>query len=115
MILKHIKGKFFSLKKEESILQNERVLMDIKNDDLMIGIVQIASRLVRRIISYLREGESVEMGQRVGMIKFGSQVDVVLPNLDGLEVQVTVGQELKAGVSIIANYKNPTEDIKKVK
>ncbi|MGA1869149.1 MAG: phosphatidylserine decarboxylase [bacterium] len=103
-ILKHIKGNFFSLKKEESLLQNERVLMVIKNDEFAVGIVQIASRLVRRITSYLREGESVKIGQRVGMIKFGSQVDVVLPNMEGLEISVNVGEELKAGVSIIAKY-----------
>lgn len=105
MLLKHIKGKFLSLKKEEALLENERVLIVIKNDELSVGIVQIASRLVRRIVTYLKDGDNVEIGQRIGMIKFGSQVDVLLPNLDDLEIKVKTGDELKAGVSILAKYK----------
>lgn len=109
-IIKHIKGRFFSLKKEDSLLQNERVLMVITNDKFSVGIVQIASRLVRRIVSYLKEGEFVEIGQKVGMIKFGSQVDIVLPNLDGLEIQVKDGDEIKAGSSVLAKYKYNLKD-----
>lgn len=103
-LLKHIKGLFISLKKKEAIIQNERVLTVIENGNFKVGIVQIASRLVRKIIPYLTEGNEVKSGQRIGAIRFGSQVDVILPDLPSLTIEVTPGEKVKAGISIVAVF-----------
>lgn len=100
-MLQPIPGKFLSLKHIHALLENERTLMVFENDDLKVGIVQIASRLVRRIVPYVKEGQSVEQGQRVGMIKFGSQVDLLIAYRPELTIHVKVGDELIAGESVL--------------
>jgi phosphatidylserine decarboxylase len=99
-----IPGKFLSLRKLSSLLENERVLTIINGKEIRLGVVQIASRLVRRIVSYVNEGEDIEIGQRMGVIKFGSQVDVLMPEIDNLKICVELNQEIKAGMTVIAQY-----------
>lgn len=111
---KKINGLFLSLKKKEAILQNERALIVIENGEYRIGIVQIASRLVRNIVNYIDHGQVVKMGQRIGMIRFGSQVDVILPDHPSLEVNVSPGQKVKAGLSILADMQGRSGAISKV-
>ncbi len=65
-------------------------------------MVQIASRLVRKIVPYVQEGTQLQRGERLGMIRFGSQVDVVLPHLPDLQIAVAPGMKLQAGTSILA-------------
>ena len=101
---KHTKGKFLSLRRQESDILNERVTMIIDNGVFRIGVVQIASRLVRRIVSYLKEDSSVMIGQRIGAIIFGSQVDVAIPQIENLKISVKPGDEVIAGISVIARY-----------
>jgi len=100
-MLQPIPGKFLSLKYIHALLENERTLMVFENDNMKVGIVQIASRLVRRIVPFVTEGQNVAQGQRVGMIKFGSQVDLLVPFRPDLEVRVKVGDELVAGESVV--------------
>ena len=66
-------------------------------------MVLIASRLVRRITSFVEEGQEVACGERIGAIRFGSQVDVVLPLRDGLAVLVKPGDRVVAGETAIAS------------
>ena len=99
-----IPGKFLSLRKLSSLLENERMLTIINGKEIRLGVVQIASRLVRRIVSYVQEGEDVEIGQRMGVIRFGSQVDVLIPEIDNLKICVKINQEIKAGLTVIAQY-----------
>lgn len=101
---KHTKGKFISLRRQESDTVNERLTTIIGNDMFRIGVVQIASRMVRRIVSYIKEGDDLESGQRIGVILFGSQVDVAIPELKNLRVQVKPGDQVTAGISVIARY-----------
>ena len=96
-----VPGKFASLKHIASLLENERALMVFEGNGLKVGIVQIASRLVRRIVPYVEAGQSVDQGQRVGMIKFGSQVDLLVPDT-GLSILVKEGDEVTAGESVLA-------------
>jgi len=98
------KGRFLSLRDIQSVFQNERMTTVIDQGMFQIGVVQIASRLVRRIVSYHQEGDWVQKGQRIGMIKFGSQVDVVIPKLEGLKIHVQKGETVKAGETILAIY-----------
>ena len=103
-LLKRIPGAFNSLKKINSLLENERVAIIIEGRGIKIGIVLIASRLVRRICMYLIEGTEVAIGQRIGMIRFGSQVDVIIPTSRTLKINVKPGEKVKAGASILATF-----------
>jgi len=102
--LEHIPGSFYSLKREDAPYRNERLIEIIENDTFRIGLIQIASRLVRRIVAYVRQGDRLDLAQRIGMIKFGSQVDIVLPMLEDLKVKVAVTDRVYAGISVIAEY-----------
>ena len=104
VLQKRTKGRFISLRKQESEIVNERVTTVIGNGTFKVGVIQISSRLVRKIISYLKEGENLSIGQRIGAIVFGSQVDVAIPDLKNLKIMVKPGDEVKAGFSIIARY-----------
>ncbi len=95
-------GGFGSLRRPETVFDNERATIVIEREGLQLAVVLIASRLVRRIVCYVREGDRLGLGQRLGMIRFGSQVDVVLPARPGLEVAVAPGERLTAGESIVA-------------
>ncbi len=101
-LVKHIKGSFLSLKKKEAVVRNERNLIIIDNEHFKLGIVQIASRLVRKIIPYIREGQQIQKGTRIGIICFGSQVDLILSDLPSIHIKVDPGEKVKAGLSIIA-------------
>lgn len=96
----HFDGKFLSLKLGEALKENERNTMVFDNNGLKVGIVQIASKLVRRIDTYVKEGDLLQRGQWVGMIRFGSQVDVIIPQK--YQVQVHVKDQIYAGETVIA-------------
>ena len=97
----HVPGGFGSLKQSEMIFENERATTLIQQTGLEVAVVQIASRLVRQIALYVKEGDSIERGQRMGVIRFGSQVDLVLPRR-AVTVTVSAGQRVRAGESIVA-------------
>jgi phosphatidylserine decarboxylase len=101
-------GGFASLRLPEAVFTNERMTTLIERGDLQVAIIQIASRLVRRITSYVRENQGIAAGQRIGMIRFGSQVDLVLPARKDLEVVVRCGDRVTAGESIVAVLRPPT-------
>lgn len=98
---KHFPGKFGSLRVPERVFDNERATIVIENQDLSVAVVQIASRLVRQIASYVKLGDQVLLGQRIGVIRLGSQVDLVVPIRDDLHLLVENGQVLVAGQSVI--------------
>ena len=100
-LLRRFPGLFGSLRRPEMVFENERTTLLIERDSLQVGVVLIASRLVRRIVSFVSEGQDVVRGERIGMIRFGSQVDVVLPLRDDLRVTVEAGQRVKAAETVI--------------
>jgi len=104
--IKKIPGAFRSLKHMDSLLENERVLTVISGSEGRIGVVQIASRIVRRIVPFINKGDSIRQGDRIGMIRFGSQVDVLIPDGTDLIIVVKVGDYIKAGMSILARYQD---------
>jgi phosphatidylserine decarboxylase len=99
---RHLAGGFGSLKKPETVFQNERTTTVLERGDLQIAVVQIASRLVRQIVSFIDEGQQVALGQRIGVIRFGSQVDLVLPARHDLQITVRPGTRVRAGTSTVA-------------
>jgi len=106
---KRIKGKFISLRKDEAPFVNERLTTIVENTSLTVAVVQVASRLVRCVESYLSVGETVRTGQRLGMIRFGSLVALVLPKRGDLRVEVQPGDRVMAGVSVLARYEVSTK------
>jgi phosphatidylserine decarboxylase len=99
----HFPGRFGSLGRPEMVYENERATTVIERGDVEIAMVQIASRLVRQIASYVKVGENVELGQRVGVIRLGSQVDVVLPARAEVTIAVREGQRVRAGETVLAH------------
>ena len=95
------KGKFISANMEKASLENEQnaVVLEMPSGGKIL-FVQIAGLIARRIVCWIKKGESVEIGQRFGLIRFGSRVDVYLPG--DAEVKVTMGQKVKGGESILA-------------
>lgn len=101
-LLRHFPGRFGSLRQPEMVFENERATTVLERGDLQVAVVQIASRLVRGIVSFVEEGQAVTAGQRIGVIRFGSQVDLVLPDIEDLEVTVKPGDHVLAGSSVVA-------------
>jgi phosphatidylserine decarboxylase len=110
-LLKHIEGKFVSLRKDEAPFVNARLTTIIENASLTLAVVQVASRLVRRIESYLSAGETVSAGQRLGVIRLGSLVAVVLPEREDVRIEVKPGDRVTAGISVLAHYELKDERV----
>jgi len=99
--LVYIPGKFVNADLDKASEENERQLILIeRNDGLMIGFTQIAGLVARRIVPFVKPGDTVAKGQRVGLIRFGSRVDVYLPA--GTQPKVLMGQRIVAGETILA-------------
>ncbi|MBD3931289.1 phosphatidylserine decarboxylase [Streptomyces chumphonensis] len=94
--VEHVPGGFVPAFNKESE-HNERVVWHFDTELGDIEMVQIAGTVARRIVPYLPEGTKVEQGERIGLIRFGSRVDVYLP--EGVEAGVEVGQKTTAGVT----------------
>jgi D-aspartate ligase len=106
--LRHrVPGRFGSLRKPEMVFENERATTVIERDDVQVAVVQIASRLVRRIVSFVTVDDRVALGQRLGAIRLGSQVDLVLPARSDLRITTAVGERVRAGESILCVFDRP--------
>ncbi len=95
-------GKFISADLDKASEDNERNGLIIDAGWGRIGVVQIAGLVARRIVCWSREGDALAAGERFGMIRFGSRLDVYLP--DGAEVLVAEGQTAIAGETVIARF-----------
>ena len=93
-------GKFLNAMNQECAERNEQNIVTVRGEGMEIVFKQIAGLIARRIVFNHREGDRVERGQRVGLIKFGSRTDVILPG--EAEIRVKTGQRVKGGSSIIA-------------
>jgi phosphatidylserine decarboxylase len=93
-------GKFLNAAVEKSSLENEQRSVGIEAGPYRILVRQIAGLIARRIVTYSREGERVEQGERMGLIRFGSRVDVFLPT--DATVRVKIGELTTAGTTVVA-------------
>lgn len=107
VLVKHIPGKFLSLKKEEAFFENKRTIIVIDSGRFKVGLLLIASRIVRKILVWIKEGAEVKAGERIGKIVFGSQTDILIPLLPDLQINVKEGEQVYAGLTIVAHYKEP--------
>ncbi|MCS7028977.1 MAG: phosphatidylserine decarboxylase family protein [Bacteroidia bacterium] len=83
-------------------LQNERTYIEIQNEHILIAMRQIAGAMARRIVCYLKQNETVSLGQEIGFIKFGSRVDVLMPTW--VDLQVELNTSVVGGKSVLATY-----------
>jgi phosphatidylserine decarboxylase len=97
----YVAGKFLNADLDKASDENERQHFLVeRSDGVRIGFTQIAGLVARRIVAFVKEGDSVANGQRVGLIRFGSRVDVYLPQ--GTSSRVIKGQRCVAGETILA-------------
>ena len=94
------KGNFLNAMKPESVLFNEQTLVVIDAGNYEVSYKQIAGLLARRIVCTVKEGDRIERGQRVGLIKFGSRVDVLMPPEANLKVKM--GSRVIGGSTVLA-------------
>jgi phosphatidylserine decarboxylase len=99
-LVEYRKGEFLNAMKPESAVRNEQTLITVDAGAYSVSFKQIAGLLARRIVCNLKTGDRVERGQRMGLIKFGSRVDVLMPAEVNLKVRV--GQRVKGGSSVLA-------------
>jgi len=96
-------GLFFNAELDKASEDNERNAFVIETPAARIGVVQIAGLVARRIVPFVKAGETVGAGERIGMIRFGSRVDLYLPA--SAQVVVGVGQVAVAGETVIADLR----------
>ena len=97
----YVPGKFINADLDKASEDNERQHVLVEGPEgVRIGFTQIAGLVARRILTFVREGDMVEAGQRIGLIRFGSRVDVYLPA--GTAPRVLLGQRSIAGETVIA-------------
>jgi phosphatidylserine decarboxylase len=95
-------GKFLNASLDKASSDNERNSLAIRMaDGRKVAVVQIAGLVARRIVCFTRVGQTLRMGDRFGLIRFGSRLDVYLP--EGVEPQVALGQTMVAGETVIAD------------
>ena len=93
------KGKFFNAAAEKSSLENEQMSVGIETSRHRVLVRQIAGLIARRIVTYSKLGETVKQGDRMGIIRFGSRVDIFLPVASSIRAKV--GDITVAGVTIL--------------
>ena len=99
-LVEYREGAFLNALNAESAIHNEQTLITIDTGEYSVSFKQIAGLLARRIVCNLREGDRVRRGQRMGLIKFGSRTDVLLPA--NVELRVQAGDRVKGGSSVLA-------------
>jgi phosphatidylserine decarboxylase len=97
-------GKFMNASFDKASIHNERNALIIKTDSgVSFAVVQIAGLIARRIVNCVKEGETLKKGDRYGMIRFGSRLDLYLPH--DFDVAVNIGEKTQAGSTIIGYMK----------
>lgn len=98
--VRYQRGKFLNAMNQASAEQNEQNIVRVEGDGQVVVFKQIAGLLARRIVFHSKVGDRLERGQRVGLIKFGSRVDVLFDA--GAAVQVKIGDRVRGGASVLA-------------
>jgi phosphatidylserine decarboxylase len=108
-LVEYREGQFLNAMNPESAILNEQTLIVIEDGTHSVSFKQIAGLLARRIVCDLKTGDVVQRGQRMGMIKFGSRVDVLMPA--DVELRVKVGDRVHGGSSVLGVLQGYGEDV----
>lgn len=99
-------GEFHDARTEKCPIENESNLVTLRTmSGETIGVRQIAGKIARRIVCKVSPGDKLELGQKFGMIKFGSSTELILPRPDDVKVHVSLGQKVRGGLSPLATLK----------
>ena len=101
--LEYKPGKFMAAWAETASLENEQNVFTLDSEHGELVFKQIAGWVARRVVSWKKQGEVLARGERVGLVRFGSRVDIWMP--ENAEVAVKVGESVKGGASILARMK----------
>lgn len=96
----HVPGTFLDAREPAASTNNEQNIIVVQTEASAIEVVQVAGKIARRIACWVREGDEVTRGNRFGLIRFGSRLDVILP--DEYSFEVEIGTKVRAGETIIA-------------
>lgn len=96
----YTKGKFLAAYDPKASSENERNALRIRRGEQIVDVVQIAGLIARRIVCWKGQGDEVQKGQRFGLIRFGSRVDILLPG--DAEITVAMGQKIRGGCDVLA-------------
>ncbi len=99
-------GSFLDARRRESCDRNERRDWVILTDRGACAVSQIAGLIARRIVAWSKPGERVATGERIGMIRFGSRTDLVLP--EAVDVAVRIGERVRGGETVVARWRSKT-------
>jgi phosphatidylserine decarboxylase len=99
---KYTPGKFNPSYKVKASLENERNELGLENEDVKLILRQISGFLARRIVCRIEEGDKIKAGERFGMIKFGSRVELFLP--EKVKITVSLNQKIRGGETVIGRY-----------
>jgi phosphatidylserine decarboxylase len=100
--LKYNPGKFLPAFKDKASLENEQTELGLENEHGRVVLKQIAGIIARRIVCKLKQGDLVKAGDRFGMVKFGSRLDLFLP--ENVQIKVKLNHKVKAGETIIGIF-----------
>jgi phosphatidylserine decarboxylase len=110
MYTRYVKGEYFAAYQDKASEKNEQMIVGIENAARKVMFKQIAGFIARRIVCPLKPGDKLNAGERFGMIKFGSRVDVFLPIFTDIKVQV--GDRTKSGETILGDFSQERLEIK---
>jgi phosphatidylserine decarboxylase len=95
-------GKFFPAFKDKAALENEQTELGLENEHGKVVLKQIAGIMARRIVCQLKQGDLIKAGERFGMIKFGSRLDLFLP--ENVQIKVKLNHKVRAGETLIGIF-----------
>jgi phosphatidylserine decarboxylase len=99
----YTKGLFKSATRDSASVVNEQNALTIRGEEITVVCKQIAGVLARRIVCWKRPGDTLSLGERFGLIKFGSRTDLVLPS--EVEILVSAGARVRGGVTVIGRLR----------
>jgi phosphatidylserine decarboxylase len=107
--MEYRRGKFLAAMRERASVENEQNVFTLSTDAGEMVFKQIAGLIARRVVSWKKAGEKVARGERIGLVRFGSRVDIWVPK--EAEILVKVGENVKGGSSVLARWPaKPVED-----
>ena len=105
--LRYMPGAFLDARHPDCPLRNEQLWIDLEDASSarLLRVKQISGAIARRIVCWLKPGEEVKIGDRLGMIKFGSRTDLLIPAGDSFDVNVKVGDPVRGGATVLLRFR----------
>jgi phosphatidylserine decarboxylase len=97
--IQYTPGSFYAASTDQGGLANEHCGVILSTENFRYAVVQVAGLVARRIVCWVEKGDTIERGKRFGMIRFGSRVDIYLPQ--NLQLEIRSGQKVKAGETVV--------------